>query len=187
MIATLSYDPWTFATGVAAAVCLTSAPAFRTRDAVLIMQLGASLCFVAHYLCLGVSVAAAMNVLGGMQTLAAIFAGQSRILNRFGYALICLMVFSGLVFWQGPLSGISVLAMALIAFGRMQIDQVLMRLLLLAGGIAWIAHDLLATAWLALVADIGAVATGLIALIAMFIRIRIEWRFPQRIPSPHSA
>ena len=187
MISTVGHDLPTLVTGFAAIACLTGAPLCKARHAVISVQFCASLCFVAHYLCLGFSVAAAMNVLGAVQTLVAIFAGRGTGVTRFGYALILLMVLSGLWFWQSPISGISMIAMVLIAIGRMQVDQIHMRLLILAGGIAWIAHDFLASAWLALIADIGAFATGLAALLALFVRIRIEWRFPSRIPSTHSA
>lgn len=185
MISNLGSDLATMLTGFAAIICLTGAPLFRERNSVLGAQFCASVCFMLHYLCLGVSVAAAMNVLGGIQTLAAVFAGQGKGFTRFGYALILLMVLSGLWFWQGPISGISLIAMALIAIGRMQFDQVLMRLLILTGGLAWIAHDFLVSAWLALVADIGAFATGCVALLLLFVRGRHAWRFPSRTLSTH--
>lgn len=176
-------DPATVVTGIAAALCLTFGPAFRSRHAMLTAQFGAGVCFVAHYLCLGITVAAAANVLGLMQTLAAIFAGRSATINRVGYALIGLMVLSGLWFWQGPISGLSVLAMTLIALGRMQTNVMRLRLLLLSGSLVWMAHDVIGQAWFALAADIGAFTVGLIALFALVVRVRVEWR----LPTPHAA
>ncbi|MEL6206838.1 MAG: YgjV family protein [Pseudomonadota bacterium] len=171
-------DAATIVTGVAAALCLTCGPAFRNRQAILSAQLCAGACFVAHYLCLGITVAAAANVLGLVQTAAAIFAARSTSMTRVGYALIGLMVLSGLYFWQGPISGLSVLAMTLIALGRMQTDVVRLRLLLLSGGVVWMAHDVIGAAWFALAADIGAFAVGLSALLSMYVRVRVEWRPP---------
>ncbi|KRS19203.1 YgjV family protein [Roseovarius indicus] len=176
-------DPATLLTGLAAILCLSSSPAFGNRKAMLTAQLAASAFFLAHYLCLGITVAAAANALGFVQTLAAILAPCSARMNRLGYGLIGLMLLGGFWFWQGPISGLSMLAMTAIALGRMQTDQLRLRLLLLAGGAAWIAHDFIGEAWLALVADIGAFMIGLVALVAMHVCIRIEWR----LPAPMSA
>ena len=100
------------ATGVAAAFCLTASPMFRSWRMILLAQLAAGICFAAHYLCLGIAVAAAVNVLGAVQTGAALFAARSTAMHRLGYALICLMALLGLSFWQGPISALSVAAMS---------------------------------------------------------------------------
>lgn len=162
-------DPAVFLTGISAAVLLTGSPMLRSRRAILLAQLGASLCFASHYALLGIEAASAANVLGAVQTVAALFAARSAAMNRLGFGLICLMVLAGVLLWQGPISALSVAATALIALGRMQRDDVHLRLLLLAGGGVWIAHDLLAAAWIPLLAGIGAVVTGVVALGAMFV------------------
>ncbi len=164
------------ATGIAAALCLTAAPIFKSRQMILYAQLGAGLCFAAHYAGLGIAVAAAVNVLGSVQTLAALRAAQSPAMNRLGYALIVLMALVCLAFWQGPISAFSLAAMTLIALARMQTQELRLRLLLLAGGAFWTIHDVVGEAWIALAADIGAVTMGVLALLAIFVSIRIEWR-----------
>lgn len=175
--------PATF-TGLAAAACLTAAPAFRSRRMILIVQLAAGVCFAAHYLCLGITVAALANMLGLVQTGAALFAARSAAMNRLGYALIGLMVVMGLFFWQGPVSGLSMAAMVLIALARLQPDEVHLRGLLIAGGLFWVAHDFLAAAWIALAADIGALVIGGATLFFVLFRVTVEWRMPARGLSP---
>ena len=163
-------------TGVAAALCLTAAPIFRARRTILLVQLAAALCFAAHYFCLGIAVAGAVNILNGFQIGVALFAGRSAAMNRLGYALIGLMVLVGFWFWQGPVSGLSVMATVLIALARMQPSQLGLRVLLLAGGCFWAGHDLAVGAWIALSADIGALLMGLVALSSFLVRVSIEWR-----------
>ncbi len=175
-------DPAVFLTGISAAVLLTGAPMLRSRRAILLAQLGASLCFASHYALLGIEAASAVNVLGTVQTVAALFAARSAAMNRLGFGLICLMMLAGVVLWQGPISALSVTATALIALGRMQRDDVHLRLLLLAGGGFWIAHDFIAAAWIPLLADIGAVLTGVVALGAMF--ISVSWRLRASMAQP---
>lgn len=166
-------------TGLAAATCLTAAPVFRTRRTILAVQLAAGLFFAAHYFCLGVAVASLVNILGMVQTGAAMFSARGTAMKRLGYALIVLMVLVGLWFWQGPVSALSVAATALIALARMQQNQVWLRLLLLGGGSFWIAHDFVAEAWIAFTADIGAAITCAAGLLALKVRIRFEWRDPR--------
>jgi hypothetical protein len=61
-----------------------------------------------------------VNVLGSVQTFAALFAARSEALNRIGYGLIPLMIAGSVYFWAGPSSALCVAAMGLIALGRMQ-------------------------------------------------------------------
>lgn len=166
----------TLLTGLAAATCLTMAPACRSRQSILIMQLAAGLFFAAHYLCLGISGGAQANILGSIQTAAAIFASRNAVMHRLGYALIGLMIMLALVFWQGPITLLSILAMALISFGRMQAAELRLRALVLAGDGFWVMHDFLGEAWIALAADLGALTVGAAAILALTVRIRIEWR-----------
>ena len=176
--ATLGPDAPAVLTGIAAALCLTAAPLFRHRRTILLVQLAAGLCFSAHYLCLGITVAAAANMLGMVQTSAALFAARSTAMSWLGYALIGLMALAGLWFWEGPISGLSVAAMVLIALARMQSSELSLRLLLLAGGGFWVAHDFLGGAWIALAADIGALVAGAATLFLVLFRVTIEWRGP---------
>jgi len=178
----LPHDMATLLTGVAAATCLTAAPAFRCRQSILIVQLAAGMFFAAHYLCLGLNGGALANILGSVQTAAAIFASRSTAMHKLGYGLIALMVIFALVLWQGPITLLSICAMAFIALGRMQTDERLLRVLVIAGGIFWVLYDFIGEAWIALVADIGALAVGIAVLTALTMRIRIEWR-PSALPA----
>lgn len=172
----LNADPLTVLTGTGAILFLTFGPAFKSRNGILLAQLAASTCFLGHYLSLGILAAAAVNVLSFTQTVAALLAARSAAMNRLGYGLILLMGICGVWLWQGPTSLLSVTAMSLIALGRMQMDPLRLRLLLLLGGSLWVAHDLINQAWFALAADVGALIVGLMALAAMLVRISIEWR-----------
>jgi hypothetical protein len=178
----LAPDTLTILTGVAATLCLTAAPMFRSRRMILLAQLGAGICFAAHYVCLGIAVAAAANMLGTVQTGAALLAGRSAVMSWLGYVLIGLMVLLGLYFWQGPISALSVAATSLIALGRMQSNEVRLRVLLLAGGGFWIMHDFLGEAWIALTADIGAATMGAAVLFSLLFRVTIERR--ASLPAP---
>jgi hypothetical protein len=115
---------------------------------------------------------------------AALFAARSAAMNRLGYALIGLMVLTGLVFWQGPISGLSMAAMVLIALARMQPNELHLRGLLIAGGLFWVAHDFLGEAWIALAADIGALVIGGATLFFVMFRVTVEWRVPGVGPVP---
>jgi Bacterial inner membrane protein len=179
--AILAQDTLTILTGVAATLCLTAAPMFRTRRMILLAQLAAGIFFAAHYLCLGIVVAAVANMLGTAQTGAALLAARSAAMGWLGYVLIGLMVLVGFYFWQGPISALSVAAIALIALGRMQSNELRLRVLLLGGGFFWAIHDFIGEAWIALTADVGAATMGAAALFSLLFRVTIERR--QRSPA----
>jgi Bacterial inner membrane protein len=185
--APLAQDLPAIVTGVAAALCLTASPMFRSRRMILLAQLAAGLCFASHYVCLGITVAAAVNLLGMVQTAAALFSARSAAMGRLGYALIVLMALVGLCFWQGPISALSVAATSLIALARMQSNEVRLRSLLLAGGAFWVMHDGLAGAWIAVTADIGAAVMGAAALFSILFRVTIEWRASLPAPTAPAA
>jgi hypothetical protein len=154
---------------------------------ILLAQLAAALFFAAHYACLGIAVAGAVNLLSAVQTGAALFSTRSAAMDRLGYALICLMALVGLWFWQGPISAFSVAAMTFIALGRMQSNEFHLRLLLLAGGGLWLVHDFVGEAWIAFAADIGAILVGVAALLLLLVRVTIEWRPSHSAAAPQPA
>lgn len=153
--------------GLFALVCLTVWPLFRTRHGILLAQLGAGVGFATHYALLGIVAPSLVNVLGSVQTTAALFSTRSEALNRIGYGLIPLMIAAGIYFWTGPTSALCVTAMGLIALGRMQRNQWALRLLILAGGVFWTAHDYLVGSWIALTADVLSLTMGLAMLAGM--------------------
>ena len=74
------------------------------------------------------------------------------------------MVLVGFHFWMGPISLICVIASALIAFGRMQTNQMAFRGLILCGCLLWIVHDYLVGSWIALTADVFSFIIGCFAI-----------------------
>ena len=160
-------NPAAAAAGFFALVCLTVCPLFRTRSGILWAQLGAGVGFASHYALLGIAAPSLVNVLGSVQTGAALFSTRSEALNRVGYGLIPLMIGVGSYFWTGPTSALCVVAMGLIALGRMQENQWTLRLLILARGVFWSAHDYLEGAWIAHTADLLSLTMGVGMLASM--------------------
>ena len=160
-------SPAASAAGFFALVCLAIWPLFRTRNGILLAQLGAGVGFASHYALLGIAAPSLVNMLGSVQTCAALFSTRSRAVNQIGYGLIPLMIGAGIYFWTGPTSALCVAAMGLIALGRMQRNQWALRLLILAGGAFWSAHDYLVGSWIALAADLMSLTMGLAMLTKM--------------------
>lgn len=168
------------ASGIAAILFLMAAPMLHSRRGILIGQLAAGVSFVIHYWALGIPVAAIVNMLGCVQTVAALRAGPDAASRGLGYGLALLMAGVAMLFWDSPVSTLSVAGMALIAIGRMQQNQVHLRAMIFMGGVFWLAHDFLSEAWFAVAADAGALATGAIGLSRLLVRFRIEWIGPTR-------
>lgn len=160
MIDTLMATPAASAVGLVAFVCLSIWPLFSSRRSILLLQLGASIAFATHYGLLGLMAPSLVNVIGSAQTVAALAAPNNPILNRVGYVLVALMVATGIYFWTEPVSGLCVVAMGLIAIGRMQRNQVALRGLILGGGGFWLVHDYLVGSHIALGADVISLVIG---------------------------
>ena len=160
------------AAGAVAFVSLVSWPLFKDRRTILLLQLMVGLSFASHYALLGITAAAVVNILGSVQTTAAIFADDSPAMRKLGYGLIALMIAAGLAFWTGPLSALCVIAMGLIAVGRMQSDPLKLRLICMSGGAFWMVHDFLAESWIAFSADTASLMIAIISLV----RMRTEFR-----------
>ncbi len=171
------YSMLAVVSGVLAAAGLCAAPLFTSRTYLLGAQLLAGLAFSVHYAALGVMAASAVNILGCLQTIAAVFAIGSKTSTRIGYVLAVCMVLAGIAFWQGPVSALSVLAMAFIAFGRMQSSQGPLRVLLIAGGAFWLTHDVIVAAWIAVAADVLCLVAGIFGL-------TLYWMRAARRPTP---
>ena len=156
-----------FAGGIAFAT-LVASPLMRGRAGILGMQLAAGVSFATHYAALGVLAASAVNVVGAVQTSVAIFAPSNRKLRNLGWFLVPLILVTALVFWTGPVSILSSLAMAFIAIGRMQEDERRLRTLILIGGAFWIGHDYLVASWIALAADVFCAVFGAVVVLRRF-------------------
>lgn len=183
MLDALLAAPGATLAGLGAFVGLTIWPSFTRRRDMLLAQLAAGALFATHYALLGVAAASLVNCLGCVQISAALFSGRSRALNSIGYALIPLMIAAGLVTWTGSVSALSVAAMSLIALGRMQQNLTAIRLLILAGGVFWMAHDYAVSSWIALAADIGSFVMGVAMLLGQRYSVRIERRWTEVAPA----
>jgi hypothetical protein len=155
--------------GCVAFATLVASPLMPDRRMVLVLQLAAGLSFASHYAALGVLAACAVNVVGSVQTVLAILAPSSRLIRRLGWALVPVLILTAALFWQGPVTILASLAMISIAIGRMQMNELHLRLLVLLGGAFWIGHDLLVQSWIALSADIVCAACGIFVLARRFL------------------
>lgn len=168
-------------TGYLAFTALVAAPVMRGRTGILVLQLAAGVFFALHYSALGVAAACLSNALGSVQTLLAIFAPRNRYLNNIGWIMVPVLIAVAIIFWSGPTSILSCAAMSFIAVGRMQRNELSLRVLVLIGGFFWMCHDYLIDAWIALAADIFCAAVGILVL---FLRIGHLWKpMPGQRPS----
>lgn len=140
-------------------LCLIVWPLFRTREAMLLTQLAGIAGLVVHYALLGITTAATLNTLGAIQIAALMLFGARPGWRWIGYALAA----AGVATWQGIPSALSIIGMGFVAIGRVQSDPKTMRLVVLAGGPFWLAHDLVIASPVAL-ADALSLAAGLGAL-----------------------
>jgi Bacterial inner membrane protein len=76
------------------------------------------------------------------------------------YALVPLLLGAAAVTWQGWLSLLSAMATALSTLGRMQGNEIALRVLMLASAPFWATHDLLVGSLPGLLADLSCMATG---------------------------
>lgn len=138
-------------------------PLFRSRSAMLLMQLSALGWLTLHYALVGAVTAAGVNLLGAIQIAACLLVGNRPRWQWVGYALAILIVVMGIVTWQGIVSALAVIGMCLVALGRAQAGAQAMRVLVLAGAPFWLIHDLLIASPIA-IADAISLIVGLWSL-----------------------
>ncbi len=158
MISAMLNDPLSTAGAIFGAICLISWPLFQTRSAMLTVQLGVGVGFGLHYALLGATTAAVANILGSLQIVVSIPAGNTPRLRWAGYAFIPAMLLISVATWDGLPSLFAAFGTVMLAFGRMQSDENRLRLLVLAGTAFWFLHDLMLRSPLAFV---DAVSLGL--------------------------
>lgn len=156
--ATAELLSWVF--GLGGMACLAMWPLLRSLNAMLTVQLVALVGLGLHYALLGVWTAAAVNLIGVLQIAAAIVLGGRPQFRWLGYVLAGLVVAASIFTWQGVLSLLACIGMALVAIGRVQRDAMRMRVLVLAGGPFWLVHDVLIASPVA-IADAASMAIGL--------------------------
>ena len=158
--------------GLFAMACLVTWPLARSRHGILVFQLGIGLGCALHYGLLGFTAAAALNVVGIAQVIAAAYAGRSVAAQRIGEGLIYVGVAAGFVFWTGFESALAIIATLLIFIARLERIEADMRILLMCGGAVWLLHDLYIGSPIAAAADVVSLGIGVYGLYRMYQRLR---------------
>jgi hypothetical protein len=141
-------------------LCLAAYPLARGRSRLLTTYLGNNLGFAAHYALLGEATAVTMNLVLGAQTLVALGLGRWPRLRWTYFALVPVLVVASAMTWQGWLSLLATMATTLSTFGRLQANELALRILMLASAPLWAAHDLLVGSLPGLLADLTCIVTG---------------------------
>ena len=160
MLAVLAANPAADGAGLVAMACFIAWPLFQARWMMLVAYIGNNLCFALHYALLGHWTAVAMNGLMSVQTVVAIMLVRQPRLRWTYYALMPVLALASVVTWQGAPSLLAAAATTLSTIGRMQTNDVILRVLLLAATPFWAAHDLLVGSFPGLTADVLSMATG---------------------------
>jgi inner membrane protein len=173
MLEVMVANPPAAAAGLIAMLCFATWPLFRTRWAMLLVYIGNNVAFVLHYALLDHWTAVAMNGVMSLQTLVAIMLVRLPKLRWAYYALMPMLALACLATWQGWTSFLSGSAAAFSTLGRMQANELILRVLLLASTPFWAAHDLMVGSLPGLIADLLSMATGSVMLARQAPPIRV--------------
>lgn len=136
-------DPLAQSIGLVGTIGGMAWPLFRGRLGMLVVQLVPSLCFAIHYWMLGAPTGSVMNVLSGLQILAAIPLG-SRPEFRVVYLLLLPVIAAATALtWIGVPSVFAAVATALISLSRYQTAVVPFRLCMAIALPCWFGHNFL--------------------------------------------
>jgi hypothetical protein len=160
LLSVVTDNPGAAAAGLVGMVCLAAWPLFRRRSAMLGTYIGNNVGFVVHYGLLGQWTAVAMNSIMIAQSVVAILLVQCPRLRWVYYALMPLLGAASIATWHGLPSFLSAAATTLSTIGRMQRNEIILRILLLASTPFWTAHDLVIGSLPGLIADVLSMATG---------------------------
>ena len=160
MLAVMADNPVAATAGLIGMVCFTTWPLFRARWTMLIAYIGNNLGFFVHYALLGEWTAAAMNGVMSVQTVVAIMLVRQPRLRWVYHALMPVLALASMVTWQGLPSFLSAAATTLSTMGRLQTNDTVLRVLLLAATPLWAIHDLIVGSLPGLIADLLSMATG---------------------------
>lgn len=122
-------------------------PLFRSKEAMLVTQLGATCSFATSYALMGQDTASAVCLTSAIQTTVALLAGHRPWLNRMGYVFLPLVLAIGFFTYSGLTTILAVTACCLAMIGRMQSDTLRMRGVQLTASPFGAAHDFFAGAW----------------------------------------
>ena len=157
-------NPPAAAFGLFGMLCLIGWPLFRSRRAMLLVQLGIGLGLGGHYALLGAYTGALMNALSALQVLAAIPIDRRPGLRWLYLSIVPAIAIVSVATWSGWPSACAALGMTMLTLGRFQSDPTRMRIVLLAAVPFWLAHDVLIGSLPAITADIATMAIGGLAL-----------------------
>jgi hypothetical protein len=144
--------------GVLGAVCGAIWPLFRTRRSMLLVQSLIAAGISVHYILLGAYTGAMVNMLAGLQALAAIPLGHRPEFRKVYLLTLPLLAVGVAATWSGLPSVFAACGMALVSLGRYQIDTMRFRLLLFASIPFWMGHNALVWSVPGLISDaLGAV------------------------------
>jgi hypothetical protein len=102
----------------------------------------------------------AMDGLMSVQAVVAIMLVRQPRLRWAYFALMPVLALASVVTWQGGPSFLAAAATTLSTIGRMQTNDVILRVLLLAATPFWAVHDLIVGSFPGLIADVLSMATG---------------------------
>ncbi|PWC34277.1 YgjV family protein [Azospirillum sp. TSO35-2] len=164
-------------------------PFFRGRVGMLLVQLVPCVCFALHFWLVGAPTGAALNVLAGVQVLAALALGANPAF-RIVYLLI-LPVIAALMAatWTGLPSVFAAAGMALLSLARYQTGVRAFRAVMLLALPCWLVHNMLVGSVPAMLSDM----TGIVVNLWILLRSRPLSARPQPVPlapvqpSPHVA
>jgi Bacterial inner membrane protein len=194
MFAVMADNPAAAVAGFIAMACFAAGPLFRARWTMLMTYIGNNLGFALHYALLGHLTAAAMNGLMSVQTVVAILLDRKPRLRWAYYALMPVLALASVATWQGPPSYLAAAATTLSTIGRMQTNDVVLRVFLLTSTPFWAVHDLLVGSAPGLIADVLSMATGSTMLLrhspaalACGSHLRTTWRCLERTRGTSAA
>jgi hypothetical protein len=106
-----------------------------------------------------------MNGVMSVQTVVAIMLVRKPRLRWVYYALMPVLALASIVTWQGLPSFLSAAATMLSTIGRLQTNDTVLRVLLLAATPLWAIHDLIVGSLPGLIADLLSMAIGTVMLL----------------------
>ena len=159
MLIVMINNPVAAGAGLAAMVCLAIWPLFRARSTMLMTYIGNNLALLCTTLC-SANGPRLMNGFMAAQTVVAIMLVRWPRLRWIYYALMPMLALASLATWHGLPSFLAATAATLSTIGRMQTNEVVLRVLLLASTPFWAAHDLVVGSLPGLVADLLSMTTG---------------------------
>lgn len=142
-------------------------PFFRSRTAMLLVQLVPCLCFALHFAMVGAPTAAALNGLAALQVVAALAVGDGRPAFRIVYLLILPVIAAVMaVTWTGLPSAFAAAGMALISLARYQTQVARFRGTMLVALPCWFVHNSLVGSVPGMISDV----TGIVVNAWMLLR-----------------